>query len=57
MCVCVCVCVYVCMYVCIQLKIGVRPRHKPKKRFRECAKGNLKLLETDVDSWEVLAGN
>ena len=40
-----------------QLKIGERPRHKPKKRFKDCVKGNLKLLEIDVDSWEVLAGN
>ena len=40
-----------------QLKIGERPRNKPKKRFRDCDKGNLKLLEIDVDSWEVLAGN
>ena len=39
-----------------QLKIGERPRHKPKKRFRDCVKGNLKLLEIDVDSWEVLTG-
>ena len=40
-----------------QLKIEERPHHKPKKRFRECVKGSLKLLEIDVDSWEVLAGN
>ena len=40
-----------------QLKIGERPRNKPKKRFKDCDKGNLKLLEIDVDSWEVLAGN
>ena len=33
------------------------PRHKPKKRFRDYVKANLKLLEIDVDSWEVLAGN
>ena len=39
------------------LKIGEHPRHKPKKRFRDCVKANLKLLEIDVDSWEVLAGN
>ena len=28
---------------------GESPRHKPKKRFRACVKGNLKLLEIDVD--------
>ena len=37
--------------------IGERQRHKPKKRFRDCVKDNLKLLEINVDSWEVLAGN
>ena len=31
-----------------QLKIGECPRHKPKKRLKDCV--NLKLQEIDVDS-------
>ena len=37
-----------------ELSIGKRPQHKPRKRFKDVLKSNLKALEIDVDNWEVL---
>ena len=33
---------------------GKRPQHKPRKRFKDVLKSNLKELEIDVDDWEAL---
>ena len=38
-----------------ELCIGKRPRHKPKKRFKDCIKANLKCMKIDQNSWEGLA--
>ena len=37
--------------------IGKRPQHKPKKRFKDVVKNNLKALGIDVNNWETLAAN
>ena len=34
-----------------------RPQQKPKKRFKNIIKSNLKALENDVNTWEALAAN
>ena len=35
-----------------ELNRGKRPLHKPRKRFKDVLKSNLKELEIDVDDWE-----
>ena len=40
-----------------ELKLGKRPKHKPKKRYRDGIKNNLKALEINVSDWETLATN
>ena len=40
-----------------QLTRGKRPQHKPRKRFKDVMKSNLKKLEIDVDDWEALTKN
>uniref|UniRef100_A0A0L8I2D3 C2H2-type domain-containing protein n=1 Tax=Octopus bimaculoides TaxID=37653 RepID=A0A0L8I2D3_OCTBM len=32
-----------------------KPQHKPRKRFKDVIKGNLKILEINLDIWETLA--
>jgi hypothetical protein len=36
-----------------ELSIGKRAQHKPRKRFKDVLKSNLKVLEIRVDNWEV----
>ena len=38
-----------------ELKIGKRPQHKPRKRFKDSIKDNLKKLQLDVSDWEKIA--
>ena len=38
-----------------ELSSGKRPQHKPRKRFRDSVKGNLKYLKIAEDSWETLS--
>ena len=40
-----------------ELVCGKRPRHGPKKRFKDCIKNNLKSFKIPVDDWETLAMN
>ena len=40
-----------------ELANGKRPRHKPKKRFRDCLKNSMKDLDIDHDNWEETARN
>ena len=40
-----------------ELTRGKRPLHKPRKRFKDVLKSNLKELEIDVDSGEALTKN
>ena len=40
-----------------ELTTGKRPQHKPRKRFKDVIKDNLKALELDVDDWESSAEN
>ena len=40
-----------------ELSTGKRPRHKPRKRFKDVIKDNLKALQIDVDNWEGLTEN
>ena len=40
-----------------ELKRGKRPQHKPRKRFKDVIKDNLKVLNVDPDNWEELAKN
>ena len=35
-----------------ELTTGKRPQHKPKKRFRDSVKDNLKAMHLDVENWE-----
>jgi len=35
--------------------LGKRPQHRPKKRFKDNVKANLKKLDIDVNTWEELA--
>ena len=42
---------------CGELKRGKRPQHKPRKRFKDVIKDNLKVLNVDPDNWEELAKN
>jgi hypothetical protein len=39
-----------------ELDRGKRPAHKPRKRFRDNTKDNLKHLHVDLGSWETIAG-
>ncbi|XP_044163874.1 PR domain zinc finger protein 5-like [Acropora millepora] len=38
-----------------ELMTGKRPQHKPKKRFKDCIKNNLKAFKIPVENWETLA--
>ena len=38
-----------------ELCIGKRPQHKPKKRFKDCIKSNLKQMAFDIGKWEEMA--
>ena len=38
-----------------ELKSGKRPQHKPRKRFKDSIKNNLKQLQLDVNNWEEIA--
>ena len=38
-----------------ELKLGKRPQHRPKKRFKDVIKSNLKLMGLDPVSWETIA--
>ena len=40
-----------------ELQHGKRPRHKPKKRFKDVVKVNLKTLGINVEDWERMATN
>ena len=40
-----------------ELHCGKRPPHKPKKRFKDVTKCNIKALEIDVDTWETQSVN
>ena len=40
-----------------ELVNGKRPPHKPKKRYKDCVKNNLKVLGMDVGNWEKVAEN
>ena len=40
-----------------ELLSGKRPPHKPKKRFKDVVKHNLKALEIDGSNWETLSEN
>ena len=35
-----------------ELKVGKRLQHKPKKRYKDCVKTNLKALHIDANCWE-----
>ena len=35
-----------------ELMTGKRPQHKPKKRFKDCIKNNLKAFKIPVENWE-----
>ena len=37
-----------------ELLRGKRPQHKPRMRFKDVIKGNLKAMKIDVNNWEVL---
>ena len=37
-----------------ELTRGKRPQYKPRKRFKDVLKSNLKELKIDVDDWEAL---
>ena len=38
-----------------ELTAGARPQHKPRKRYKDCIKVNLKRLRIHVDTWEKTA--
>ena len=38
-----------------EMKSGKRPQHKPRKRFKDSVKANLKLLSIDISKWELSA--
>ena len=40
-----------------ELASGKRPRHKPKKRFKDCLKNTMKDLDIDHEIWEETARN
>ena len=40
-----------------ELRNGKRPQHKPKKRFKDCIKNNLKAFKIPVEDWEDSAIN
>ena len=40
-----------------ELQLGKRPRHKPKKRYKDVVKHNLKVLGINVEDWEKSATN
>ena len=33
-----------------EMKVGKRPQHKPKKRYKDCVKNNLNVLHIDANS-------
>ena len=35
-----------------ELLAGKRPQHKPRKRFKDCVKNNLKVMQLGVGDWE-----
>ena len=35
-----------------ELMTGKRQPHKPKKRFKDCIKNNLKAFKIPVENWE-----
>ncbi|KAI5756197.1 hypothetical protein M8J77_022919 [Diaphorina citri] len=48
----------VCTYVCIsQLSEGVRPQVKPKKRWADIVKDDMKKCNIDVNVWRTLAAD
>ena len=40
-----------------EMKSGKRPQHKPKKRFKDSIKSNMKQLEINIFQWEVSAAD
>ena len=40
-----------------ELATGKRPPYKPKKRFKDCIKSNLKIVGINVENWEGEAKN
>ena len=40
-----------------ELQLGKRPRHKPRKRYKDVVKNNLKILGINVEDWEKSATN
>ena len=40
-----------------ELKVGKRPQHIPKKRYKDCVQKNLKALHIDANCWEENAMN
>lgn len=38
-----------------EFSIGKRPQSRPKKRFKDCVKSNLKATKIDIDNWEINA--
>lgn len=37
-----------------ELTRGKRPQHKPRKRYKDVVKDDLRVLDIGVDEWEVL---
>ncbi|XP_066930186.1 uncharacterized protein [Clytia hemisphaerica] len=40
-----------------EMKNGKRPSHKPKKRFKDVIKSNLKFMGLNVNNWQSTANN
>ena len=40
-----------------EMKCGKRPQHKPRKRFKDSIKTNLKQLGINISEWEVSAAD
>jgi hypothetical protein len=40
-----------------ELANGKRPRHKPKRRFKDCLKDTMKVQDIDYNNWEETAMN
>ena len=38
-----------------ELRLGKRPQHRPKKRFKDNIKANMKNIKIYVKTWEELA--
>ena len=49
-------CVYVQLFYG-ELQAGKRPRHKPRKCYKDIVKNNLKILGINVEDWEKSATN